>query len=323
MVFKGIWSYCNLCFHWWLQAVVAHLCGEKVSFPSLAAAVHSLAVSRRHRLPGLTILAARHIAARLAPDTALPVLHTIARYSSLCSCKKDASGVTADDENAANAEREMFDRLVERCLATIDSNATTVVRSEQFSRLPLRLVRFLLARDSLQLSSELAAVWALHRWATRRSGAGPGQSAVLDGAQYQAVRWLTLSPAELRAAQAQCGLLNPAEADSLLQQLEEPRCSCPLPGPLQAARQQLTRRRAAPGPGPAPSPGPASQPHYTDIDELKAGLRKTGRCSCERARRVERAGPGPRSGRAGSQKRSDESRSALDTIVFCFSCMFD
>ena len=108
------------------------------------------------------------------------------------------------------------EKVMKRCYALLDREAGRVLGSDDWEDLSLELVREILARDSLQVESELVVLEAVDRWAHRQcrrrhlQPSPDNKRAVLGGAQYQ-VRWLTLTSDQLRTAQVRARLLTEEE----------------------------------------------------------------------------------------------------------------
>ena len=143
----------------------------------MSVALCSLEAGRRYKLTGFDIHAANYIRRNLAPDNVLNVLAKLSSYSSLCACKKkdkpeiptlpSAPAVEEFDtefledkltaeQNKLNADQEMYDKIIKKCLQVLDENANNILRSEEFEMIPLKMMHFILKRDSLCIDSELA-----------------------------------------------------------------------------------------------------------------------------------------------------------------------
>ena len=100
-------------------------------------------------------------------------------------------------------------RLLEACLRYIDRKAGYVLAHDRFKALDIDTVSLILSRDSLALTSETVAADALAGWLADRD------RSALKGAQYL-VRYLTLSPEEVRQSVVGSGLLTPPEEAAII-----------------------------------------------------------------------------------------------------------
>lgn len=108
--------------------------------------------------------------------------------------------------------------LLKDCLALIDSEASSVLKSEDLEDLDISALKTIVCRETLNLNSETDVYDALWRWSTReckrqkRQLTHQDRRAVLEGAQYL-VRYLTLNKEEFIKS---CALLDEEEQDALM-----------------------------------------------------------------------------------------------------------
>jgi len=252
-----------------LEVLLRFLNKKPIHFPSVAVALCSLEAGRRYKLTGFDIHAANYIQRNLATDNVLSVLAKLSSYSSLCACKKEVKPesktlpsapaveefdkeyledkLTAE-QNKLNSDQEMFDKVIKKCLQIIDENANKILRSEEFEMVPIKMMHFILKRDSLCVESELNVLHALDRWSRmqcflqNRPPSPSNKQELLSGAQYL-VRYLTMTQGEIKLGQAQCGLLREKEVFSILKTVSHPNCTCPLNRRLQGIRKELASPR--------------------------------------------------------------------------------
>ena len=182
-------------------------------------AVHSLDASRRFKVANFAVHALKYIEQFLTTESVLLVFVKLIRFSTICQCKKGvkmcydikSSASTQEEwdkksieeQNNSNAKQEMFDRLINKCLQMIDENAQKILMSEEFETLPLKLVHFIVKRDSIYVSSELQVLYALDRWSRVQcymqnlSPSPTNKQRMLCGGQYL-VRWLTMTVDEIK-----------------------------------------------------------------------------------------------------------------------------
>ena len=235
----------------------------------MSVALCSLEAGRRYKLTGFAIHAVNYIQRNLAPENVLKVLAELSSYSSLCACKKEAKpeiptlpSAPAEEEfdkelledkltaeqNKLNTDQEMYDKVIKKCLQVLDENANHILRSEEFEMIPLKMMHFILKRDSLCVESELSVLHALDRWSRmqcflQNHPPSPSNKQLqLCGAQYL-VRYLTMTPGEIKLGQAQCGLLREKEVFGILKIVSHPNCTCPLNKRLQGIREKLASPR--------------------------------------------------------------------------------
>jgi len=281
-----------------LEILLRFLNKRPIHFGSVEVALCSLEAGRKFKVSGFDIHAVSFIQRNLTTDCALNVLEKVIRFSSLCGCKKEVirppvghhpSAPAAEEfdreyledkltaeQNKMNAKQEMFDKVIKNSLKIIDENANQILKSEGFEIIPLKLMHFLLKRDSLCVESELNVLRALDRWARmqcflqNRPPSPSNKQDVLCGAQYL-VRYLTMSPAQIKLGQAQCGLLRDKEVFSILKTVSHPKCTCPLNKRLQGIRKKLATPRLKYTP----------EYEYDSIDDLKKTLKTEKPWDCE------------------------------------------
>jgi len=252
-----------------LALILRFLSNKKVTFPSVPVALCSITASRKYKLSQFAFLAVTYIASNLSPGNVLVVLEKLISSSSLCCCKKKVLTLPSapalevfdkeyledkhtNEQNKINAEQEMYDAVVKKCLEVLDKNAVLILKSEQLEEIPLKMLQFILKRDTLCIPSELSALQALDRWSRvqcflRNLPPSPSnKQAVLAGTQYL-VRYLTMSPDQIKLGQAQCGLLREKEVFSILKAVSNPKCTCPLNRRLQGIRDVLATPRISHG----------------------------------------------------------------------------
>jgi len=252
-----------------LAILLSFLSKKPVHFPSVEVALCSLEAGRRYKLTGFDIHAVNFVQRNLAPGNVLTVLKKISSYSSLCACKKEIthqllplpSAPTKEEfekeyledkltaeQNKANSDQEMYDKVIKKCLKILDENASQILRSEEFEVIPVKMMHFILKRDTLCVASELIVLHALDRWSRmqcflQNKPPSPfNKQTKLQGAQYL-VRFLTMTPGEIKLGQAQCGLLRDKEIFSILKTVSHPNCTCPLNKRLQGLRKKLSTPR--------------------------------------------------------------------------------
>jgi len=245
-----------------LEVLLRFLHFKRIIIPSVTVALYSLEASKKYKVTGFDAYAVNFIEKNLAADNVLTVLQKLSHYSSLCACKKvcskkegtrKASSSKEEMENAMqqnqlNSNQEMYNRVINKCLRVMDNSAERILNSEEFEQIPLKLVHFILKRDSICVASELSVLNALDRWARskcyqlRLSPSPVNKQAALAGAQYL-VRFLTMTPGEIKLGQTQCGLLREKEMKALMRSASHPSCTCPLNKRLQAIRKKLATPR--------------------------------------------------------------------------------
>eukprot|EP00092_Neocalanus_flemingeri_P008968 GFUD01009649.1.p1 GENE.GFUD01009649.1~~GFUD01009649.1.p1 ORF type:complete len:439 (+),score=121.99 GFUD01009649.1:419-1735(+) len=252
-----------------LEVLLRFLSKKPVHFASVPVALCSLEASRRYKLTGFDIHAVNYIQRNLAPQNVLKVLEKLSSYSSLCACKKEVKPESSSlpsapvveefekeyledkhiaEQNKLNADQEMYDKVIKKCLQILDENATKILRSEEFEVIPLKMMYFILKRDTLCVASELSVLHALDRWSRmqcflkNQPPSPANKQEMLSGAQYL-VRYLLMTPGEIKLGQAQCGLLREKEVFSILKCVSHPNCTCPLNRRLQGIRGQLAAPR--------------------------------------------------------------------------------
>jgi len=279
-----------------LEILLRFLNKRPIHFGSVEVALCSLEAGRKFKVSGFDIHAVTFIQRNLTTESALRVLWKVSKYSSLCGCKKEVrrhqvshqpsapaveefdkeyleDKLTAE-QNKFNAKQEMFDKVINSCLKIIDENGNHILKSQDFETIPLKLMHFLLKRDSLCVESELTILHALDRWSRmqcflqNRPPSPSNKQEVLCGAQYL-VRYLTMSPSQIKLGQAQCGLLRDKEVFSILKVVSHPKCTCPLNKRLQGIRKTLATPRLK------------YSPEYDSIDELKKSLKTKKTWDCE------------------------------------------
>jgi len=266
-----------------LEILLRFLSKRPIYFSSVEVALCSLDAGKKYKLSGFDVHAVTFIQRNLTADNSLRVLEKLSSYSSLCGCKKERrchvaplpSAPAAEEfqkeyledkltaeQNKINAKQEMFDKVIKKCLKIIDENADQILKSEKFEMIPLKLMHFLLKRDSLCVESELHVMRALDRWGRmqcflqNKPPSPANKQDLLSGAQYL-VRYLTMTPGEIKLGQAQCGLLRDKEVFSILKTVSHPNCTCPLNKRLQGIRKKLATPRLR------------YTSDYHSIDELK------------------------------------------------------
>ena len=227
-------------------------------------AVHSLDASRRFKVANFAVHALKYIEQFLTTESVLLVFVKLIRFSTICQCKKGvkmcydikSSSSTQEEldkecieeQNKSNAKQEMFDRLINKCLQMIDENAEKIMMSEEFETLPLKLVHFIVKRDSIYVSSELQVLYALDRWSRVQcymqnlSPSPTNKQRMLCGGQYL-VRWLTMTVDEIKQSHRQCGLLREKEVLSILRVISHPKCRCALTRRMQEFRMKISLPR--------------------------------------------------------------------------------
>jgi len=124
------------------------------------------------------------------------------------------------DETDTKIEKNCL-KVFEHCFDVIDKNAKKVLESDDFEDLSLELVKDIIKRDTLRLSSELTVLEAVNRWShrqCRRQHLNPSPAnkrEVLQGAQYQ-VRFLTMTSEEFKTGQRITNLLTEEEEINIL-----------------------------------------------------------------------------------------------------------
>lgn len=114
-----------------------------------------------------------------------------------------------------------YEKVFEHCFDVIDRNAKKVLESDEFEDISLELVKDIIKRDTLRLSSELTVLEAVNRWShrqCRRQHLNPSpenKREVLQGAQYQ-VRFLTMTSEEFKTGQRISNLLTEEEEINIL-----------------------------------------------------------------------------------------------------------
>lgn len=150
------------------------------------------------------------------PTPSAPPLELFDQLEDLCDKTNFYNYDVTDTKMDKNCEK-----VVERCFDVIDKNAKKVLESDEFEDISLELMKDIIRRDSLQLSSELTVLEALNRWShrqCRRRHMNPSPAnkrEVLQGAQYL-VRYLTMTSEEFKTGQARTNLLTQEEEINIL-----------------------------------------------------------------------------------------------------------
>jgi len=114
-----------------------------------------------------------------------------------------------------------YQKVFEHCYDVIDKNAKKVLESDEFEDISIELVKDIIKRDTLSLSSELTVLEAVNRWShrqCRRKHLNPSpenKREVLEGSQY-CVRFLTMTSDEFKTGQRISNLLTDEEEINIL-----------------------------------------------------------------------------------------------------------
>ena len=113
------------------------------------------------------------------------------------------------------------EKVIKHCFNIIDKNAKKVLESDEVEDISLELMKDIIRRDTLRLSSELTVLEAVNRWShrqCRRRHLNPSPAnkrEVLEGAQYL-VRFLTMTSEEFKTGQLVSNLLTEEEEINIL-----------------------------------------------------------------------------------------------------------
>jgi len=174
-------------------------------------------------------------------EPSAPPLAMLDRMEDLCYNNETVHLVFVDRENQRPCQK-----VIQHCFSIVDEHAKVVLESDEWEELSLELVRMIISRDSLAISSELTVFMAVNRWShrqCRRRHLEPtpeNKRFVLQGAQFL-IRFLTMTTEEFKAGQASTRLLTPEEEVNILYSMVH--IGAVLPKDLQEHRLVMMTRR--------------------------------------------------------------------------------
>ena len=217
------------------QICFSFMTGDVVKFKSVLTALAVIYVAKKYMVKKIDDLALKYIKKNINSDNVLLVL----QHLLILNHRDTINEEEFFDPTPSAPPLELFDQLedlcdethfsynynetdtkidknceaaVEYCFDVIDKNAKKVLGSDEFEDTSLKLMKDIIKRDTLRLSSEQTVLEAVNRWShrqCRRQHLTPSQAnkrEVLQGAQYL-VRYLTMTSEEFKTGQKVSNLL--------------------------------------------------------------------------------------------------------------------
>eukprot|EP00090_Calanus_glacialis_P010433 TRINITY_DN18816_c0_g1_i1.p1 TRINITY_DN18816_c0_g1~~TRINITY_DN18816_c0_g1_i1.p1 ORF type:complete len:363 (-),score=123.14 TRINITY_DN18816_c0_g1_i1:261-1349(-) len=226
------------------EILISFMTGDVVKFKSVLTALAVIYVAKKYMVKKIDDLALKYIKKNINSDNVLLVL----QHLLILNHRDTITEEEFFDPTPSAPPLELFDQLedlcdethfsynynetdtkidknceaaVEYCFDVIDKNAKKVLGSDEFEDTSLKLMKDIIKRDTLRLSSEQTVLEAVNRWShrqCRRQHLTPSQAnkrEVLQGSQYL-VRYLTMTSEEFKTGQRVSNLLTEEEEINIL-----------------------------------------------------------------------------------------------------------
>lgn len=289
--------------------VLKFLSKSPVQFTSTGSALSALVAAHKFLCCGLAAQAGHYIVSRLSVNNVLSVLQEVSLHcpkdsglAPVCSVPPSrASSSGSGDDGDQGDNTQCCSALLKACHKFVDLHAADILVSEGWLAADVCVVRSVLCRSSLHITSELTAASALSAWSSAAcSQLNLPQSpenlrTLAAGCQYL-VRYLTLTPDEFRNGPMGSGLLTEEESDSILFELLRPGSS--LPDHLAPLRRVMSQSRRSQSTQELSSDGKGSQ---SDLDIKINRLQELRE----------------------KEKALKESYSIVDDLFMCLRCLLD
>ena len=141
--------------------------GGEVIFRSVSTALSVIYTAKKYMVIGIDTLALMYISKNINSDNVLLVLQTILVFYNTEHSSHSASQDTKVQEANQNIMENEPRHIVRHCFDLIDKTAKKVLESEEIEDIGLFLLKSIIRRDSLFVSSELCVLQALNRWSHR------------------------------------------------------------------------------------------------------------------------------------------------------------
>lgn len=223
------------------EILISFMTGDAVRFQSVPTALAVIYAAKKYMVKKIDELALKFIYKNINTHNVLLVLQHLLllqeeqelqpsapslallelQEEELCSSQEEQEAGLPCQVDEAQLSRAPCEKVIKHCFSVLDRNAKQVLDSDEFEDTSLELMKAIIRRDSLVISSELAVWRAVARWshrACRRRHIVPSpenKRLVLEGAQYL-VRFLTMSAEEFKAGQAATKLLTDEEEINIL-----------------------------------------------------------------------------------------------------------
>eukprot|EP00090_Calanus_glacialis_P038489 TRINITY_DN67147_c0_g1_i1.p1 TRINITY_DN67147_c0_g1~~TRINITY_DN67147_c0_g1_i1.p1 ORF type:complete len:287 (-),score=63.35 TRINITY_DN67147_c0_g1_i1:368-1228(-) len=203
------------------EILISFMSGEVVKFKTVPTALAVIYAANKYMVNNIDILALKFVSRNITSDNVLLVLHNLYRLNIV----PGGSQTRPTSQSDKCYQRQNLDKLcaivIKRCFEVIDRNAKQILSSRQIEDISLQLLKSIIRRDTLCISSELVVWRAVHRWShiqCRKRRLDPShvnKRKVLEGAQYH-IRFLTMTQEEFKEGQALTGLLSKEEEMKIL-----------------------------------------------------------------------------------------------------------
>jgi len=229
------------------EILVSFMTGDVVKFKSVLTALAVVYAAQKYMVKKIDYLALKFINKNISSDNVLLVLQHLSVLNHRESVAEEEcldTTPSAPPLELLDSQEEFCDqthfsyhcnqfkqsdiavdknyqKVFEHCFDVIDRNAKKVLESDEFEDISLELVKDVIKRDTLRLSSEVTVLEAVNRWShrqCRRQHLNPSpdnKREVLQGAQYQ-VRFLTMTSEEFKMGQRISNLLTEEEEINIL-----------------------------------------------------------------------------------------------------------
>ncbi|XP_013786433.1 BTB/POZ domain-containing protein 6-like [Limulus polyphemus] len=207
---------------------------DEVNLNSDQTTMQLLTASKKYLLQELSTICLKYLCDHVTKENVLGILSYLKRLS----------GSSGHDEG-----QNLQNELLNKCVSIIDAHSDYVLLSGAFENLEKEIVMDIVARDTIQVHSELTVFNALMNWACQECKrqkielTSMNKRAVLGKLLYY-VRYLVMSLEEFSLGPAISGALSEEEKNSLTKRLKGD-CLCPLPDQLNGRRQTIKRQGSA------------------------------------------------------------------------------
>lgn len=222
------------------EILISFMTGDAVRFQSVPTALNVIYAAKKYMVRKIDDLALKFIYKNINSHNVLLVLQNVLmlqeepevlpsapslalldQEENLCSSQEEQEAGLPCQVDEAQLSRAPCEKVVKHCFTVLDRNAKQVLESDEFEDISLELMKTIIRRDTLALSSELIVWHAVARWshrACRRRHLVPtpeNKRVTLEGGQYL-IRFLTMTAEEFKAGQAATKLLTEEEEINIL-----------------------------------------------------------------------------------------------------------
>merc|ERR1719458_1135142 len=181
------------------EILISFMTGDAVRFQSVPTALNVIYAAKKYMVRKIDDLALKFIYKNINSHNVLLVLQNVLMLQEEPEVLPSAPSLALLDQvDEAQLSRAPCEKVVKHCFTVLDRNAKQVLESDEFEDISLELMKKIIRRDSLALSSELIVWHAVARWSHRACGrrhlvpTPENKRMTLEGGQYL-IRFLTMT----------------------------------------------------------------------------------------------------------------------------------